>query len=320
MTAKQGALEAFRDWYSKLPVHSASGGPAKGSIAAALVVLEQLKANYSLDLETYRAKGGSQIKGASGAAVARILARHGETRPFAREGGRTNRGGPGDIRAMLEALKKADLEKLSANDRNEIIDELQVCLVEKVVEFHNRERLRVVYDPSRTPRHSVSDLLALAKETGKEGPVAQHLVGAKLQLRFPDIPISNLSYSTADYQLGRSGDFQVGDTAFHVTVAPGPAVYTKCKENLQSGVRAFLLAPERSLATARLIAEDMVPGRVWVESIESFVGQNVAELSMFSSNRLTDVFRHLLETYNQRVDEVETDKSMLVEIPYNLRR
>ena len=54
------------EWYSRLPVHKASGGPAKGTISAALVVLERLKSNCNLDLESHRAPGGSQIKGASG--------------------------------------------------------------------------------------------------------------------------------------------------------------------------------------------------------------------------------------------------------------
>lgn len=64
-------------------------------------------------------------------------------------------------------------------------------------------------------------MLAEARQTGKEGPAAQHLVGAKLALRFPDMKVSNASYSTADDQSGRLGDFQIGDTSFHVLEAKG---------------------------------------------------------------------------------------------------
>jgi hypothetical protein len=161
-------------------------------------------------------------------------------------------------------------------------------------------------------------LLSAARDTGKEGPVAQHLVGAKLQLRFPDIAVGNESYSTADEQLGRPGDFYIGDTAFHVTVAPMIGVYEKCKHNLENGYRVFLLVPERAVTGARQNAELMGPGRIAVESIESFVGQNIEELSYFSRDKLKNGFRRLLETYNDRVDAAETDKSMLVEIPRNL--
>ena len=312
------ALELFEAWYSHLPVHKASGGPAKGTIAAALVVLERLREDYRLKIEAHTAQGGAQISGASGQALKKILARFGESRPFAKEGGRTNRGGPGDIKKMLQALKEANLEKLAAGRRNEILNEMQRFLVGKVVEFHNRERIKMVYDSSKSTWQNIQGLLSAARETGKEGPVAQHLVGAKLQLRFPEIAVSNESYSTADEQLGRPGDFYIGDTAFHVTVAPMIGVYEKCKQNLENGYRVFLLVPERAVTGARQNAELMVPERIAVESIESFVGQNVEELSYFSRDKLKNGFRRLLETYNGRVDAAETDKSMLVEIPGSL--
>lgn len=63
-----------------------------------------------------------------------------------------------------------------------------------------------------------------------------------------------------------------------------------------------------------------MPGLVAVESIESFVGQNVEELSVFTKNGLVDGIGRLLQTYNRRVQEVEADKSMLIEIPRNLLR
>lgn len=58
------------------------------------------------------------------------------------------------------------------------------------------------------------ELLSAARETGKEGSVAKHLIGAKLEFRFPGVTVSNESYSTADDQLGRKGDFCLGDTFF----------------------------------------------------------------------------------------------------------
>lgn len=312
------ALDLLETWFSHLQVHKASGGPAKGTIAAALVVLERLKENYQLEIESHTAQGGSQISGASGQAVKKILARFGETRPFAKEGGRTNRGGRGDIKKMLETLKKTDLEKLAAGKRNEILNELQQFLVGKVIKFHNRQRIKLSFDPSKSTWQNISDLLSGVRETGKEGPVAQHLVGAKLQLRFPEIKVSNESYSTADDQLGRPGDFYIGDTAFHVTVAPMNPLFEKCRQNLKNGYRVFLVVPERALAGTRQNADLIAQGCIAVESIESFVGQNIEELSYFTRGKLKNGFRRLLETYNTRVDEAEIDKSMLVEIPRNL--
>ena len=318
MDIRKGAKALFSDWYSNLKLYK-DKFPARGSISGALVVLERLKEDFVLDLDDHTTKGGSQVKGASGEAIKRVLESFGETRPFVKEGGRTNRGLRGDIGNMLDAIKAAELDNLPVDERNGILEELQEFLVGKVDEFHRKQRLKIVYDPSRSTWHSIYNLLVLGREKGSEGPVAQYLVGAKLQLRFPGIEIRNESYSAADEQSGQSGDFEVGDTVFHITVAPSLGHYDKCKSNIESGLRPYLLVPDRILMGTRQNAEAKTPGRIAVESIESFVSQNIEELSTFRKSDLTEGFRSLLETYNERVDAAEIDKSMLIEIPRNLQ-
>lgn len=318
MDQQQKALEAFNGWFGKLRVHKASGGPAKGTICAALVVLERLKFDFNLDLKSHRAAGGSQIKGAGGQAVKKILASFGEVRPFTAEGGRTNRGGPGDILAMLETLQSLGIDKLSEPNRNTILHDMQSYLVERIIDFHGRQRIKLIFDPSVTTWQTIQRLLAAARETGKEGPVAQHMVGAKLELRFPELSIGKESYSTADRQLGRPGDFLIGDTAFHVTVSPMQQLFAKCVENVNEGYRAFILVPDRILSGTRQNADLTLSGRICVESIESFVATNIEELSIFTKDNIVHGMRRLLETYNQRVSVSELDKSMMIEIPRNI--
>jgi len=65
---------------------------------------------------------------------------------------------------------------------------------------------------------------------------------------------------------------------------------------------------------------DALREKVSIESIETFVSQNLEELSEFKADKLKGGFRMLLENYNKRVDRVETDKSMMIEIPPNLLR
>lgn len=317
-TPLDAALAALSKWFESLKLYS--GFPAKGTISGALVVLERLKSEFTLDIDAHTAKGGSQVSGASGDAVKRILAEFGETRPFVSEGGRTNRGLRGDIKSMLQALDTADLESLTSEQRQPILTECQRFLVGQVREFHNRQRLKFVYDRNRSTRQCVMDVLAAARLNGKEGPVAQYLVGAKLKLRFAEKEIENKSYSTADAQQNRPGDFLLGTSAIHVTVAPMSAVFTKCQRNIHDGLRPFLLVPEKLLQGARQNAELNVEGPLEVESIESFVAQNILEVSEFSSELLPKQFLRLLQIYNERVNEVEIDKSMLVEIPQTLLR
>ena len=123
---------------------------------------------------------------------------------------------------MLKALDKSSIKEVSEKERIMILENLQLFLVEKVREYHNRQRIHFVYDPTKTTRQLINEILQVARETGKEGPVAQHLVGAKLQLRFPTEKISNESYSTADDQLGRPGDFVVNAPFFMLLLRQCP--------------------------------------------------------------------------------------------------
>jgi hypothetical protein len=319
MQNREKVHAAFQEWYEDLPKRHAGVLPAKGSIAGALVVIERLKKNFDLSIDSHTAKGGSQISGASGAAVRLILERFGESRAFLEEGGRTNRGLRGDIAKLLAAIASSNLESLSTPQRNKILTELQQLLVGKVREFHELERLQINYDASRTTWQAVSDWLDKARESGKEGPVSQYLVGAKLQLRFPKIEISNESFSTADVQLGRHGDFYFGNTVFHVTVSPSPALYDKCKRNLNDGLRVYVLVRNRDVVGTKQNAENTAAGQIVVESVETFVSQNLDELSSFSEDQRRERFLLLLEIYNRRVEAADINKSLLVEIPPNLR-
>lgn len=309
----------FIKWYDSLKVVKANNGPANGSIATALVILNRLCDNYNLDFEAHVADGGMQIKGASGIAVAAILKSFGEERPFAREGGRTNRGGPAEVKSLLIALRGLRLEDKSVDERNEVLKNMQAFLVERVRDFHNRQKIKLTFNPSLSTWHIVHNLLMVATNEGKAGYIAQYLVGAKLQLRFPNVVVSNESGSTADIQTQRPGDFLIGHTAFHVTVAPMQQVFEKCKQNIEQGLKPFLLVPDSRLIGARQIAEQVCEQQIAVESIESFVSQNINEISFFNNDMLTTSFKELVSIYNQRVDEVETDKSLMIELPSNLR-
>jgi hypothetical protein len=295
--------------------------PARGTLAGALVVLERLQESCDLDINAHTAAGGVQIKGTSGRAVSKLLAKYGETKPFLAEGGRTNMGLRGDIKALLNQLAKTELAKLPLDERRVVLGEFQRFLVTKVREYPIRPGLKVKCEPTASVTASVRGWLDVARRYGKEGPVANHLIGAMLQLRFPELAIGMGPASTADQQLGREGDFRVGDTVFHVTVAPMQPVYDKCKRNLQTGLRVYLLVTQEHLITAGQTAEmNDLGNRVDVRAIEIFIADNIAELSTFTADRLANGFLRLLDEYNRRVNLEELDRSLLIEIPANLQR
>jgi hypothetical protein len=233
------------------------------------------------------------------------------------EGGRTNRGLIKEMSELLNVLRPLQLENLTSDERNIVLQALQGFLVSQLGDYSKRKRVTFVYHQEKTAWQSVHDLLAEARKGGKEGQVAQYLVGAKLSLRFPDKNIRNDRFSAQDFE--NPGDFAINDTAFHITISPNQGHYDKCKRNVKAGYRPYLLVPDEILFLAKKTAEGTLPGQITVQSIESFVAQNIDELSFFSKGELIDGFRRLLEKYNERVSMIEADKSLLVEIPHSLQ-
>lgn len=315
---QQAALDAFEKWYQSLEYVPQNDGPAKGTVASALVLLERLRNDYTLDIEQHVSDAGTQVKGAGGSAVKNILARFGEVRNYTSEGGRTNRGARRAMELLLATLETLKLDSLSDQERQEILGEMQQFLVDRIRDYFGRQRLSIAYDPTRSTWQFFYELLQHAKIQHKDGAVAQYLVGAKLDLRFPDVGVENQSSTTADDQTERSGDFTIEDTVFHVTVAPMSPLFDKCKRNLDNGYRAYVLTPHDKVEGARQQAEQVAPGQITVAAIESFVAQNIEEISTFSNYKLSTGLHALLAKYNERTELVEVDKSVLIEIPHNL--
>lgn len=317
MTPEQRAMVALQEWY-QLARKKKSQFPPKGHITGALVVMDRLKSDFDLDIDSHTAPGGSQIKGAGRGGARRILESFGETRAFSHEGGRTNRGLRGGMKSLLEAIRSADIGKLPIKRRNEILTKLQGYLVDRVRDHHNQQRLKIVFNPANSTWHNIHQLLLAAAQTDKGAAVAQYIVGAKLQVRFPEIQVGNESYSTADAQLGRSGDFLIGETVFHVSISPTLAHFEKCRRNIDDGLRVYLIVPAELVAGAKQNADITAAGKISVESIESFVSQNIDELGRFSRREVRAKLQQLFEIYNSRVDACELDKSVMIDLPRNL--
>ena len=285
-------------------------------ICAGLAVLERMRDAFPLERNDY-VTPGNQVR-TSGPLIQSILARHGEERRFTAEGGRTTRGTvPAAVGLAAELNLVEGMIELGDETRLIVIDKLQDWLVDRVRDYFGRQRIAVEINLTKPSPQIVGDVLTAAGL--KSGAVAQHLVGAKLAVRFPDLDIENHSYTTADQQLGRPGDFLVRDTVFHVTVAPMPPVLDKCLENFRNGYRPLLLVPDSRLEAARQMAESVgAQEGVSIFAIESFVGQNIDELGSFGKDDLAENIVGLIETYNERVGAVESDRSLLIEPPANL--
>ena len=181
------------------------------------------------------------------------------------------------------------------------------------------QRLAPEHDPAHPISYFVSGLLALARERGVEEPVAVHLVGASLQVRFPNLRIRNTAQGSLEAEWRRIGDFAVGDTIFSVYVFPTRELFEQCIEGFDDGKQVYLVNPSPLVPGTFLAAEHFGAGRFVVTSVEDFVSLSVDTMGEFAVVRSNAQLKRLLEIYNQRVAEVEADKSLLIEMPKELR-
>ena len=315
---EEAALEELGKWFAHEHEHQ-EGESDRYIVCAGLAVLEVLKHCFPIKESDYLTPR-NQVK-TSGPLIQKILKDHSEERKYTSEGGRTTRSTRPAAERFVQFLNRTNaLHSLRDAERAELASAMQRWLVENgVLPYFNRQHLDAEILAEKPVPQIVADIIAAAAARNVAGCVAQHLVGAKLALRFPDLKIENHGCTTADLQLRRQGDFMVGDTVFHVTVAPMPAVIDKCENNVKNGYRAVLLVLDSKLQAARQLGElKNLQNRVGIFPIEQFVGQNIEELAGFGKASLSLNLRALLEKYNERVNAVETDKTLLIKIPGNL--
>ena len=149
-----------------------------------------------------------------------------------------------------------------------------------------------------------------------QGRVEQHLVGAKLETRLPYQDITEHPAFAADVQTGRTGDFVIGKIVFHVTAAPAPAVIEKCQDNLRVNLKPVLVVPRDRIERAKGLAGhyEGLEKRISFVAIEDFIATNIIELSGESDASFVDTFNAILDNYNRRIEQSETDRSLRIEL------
>ena len=269
-----------------------------------------------LDPEKLLTEGGGQVLGLGRSAVQSILNRYGIERMLAAEGGRTSRGSIGNMREYVALLNGVYAQGTAD------LDAIEGFWVARVQEFFAAKPFRIRLDPSRSLRLVVRDVLEEAEERQKSaagvwyvGAVMQHMVGAKLDCVLGRGKIEHNSFTTSDEQSGRKGDFFVGDVAIHVTTSPSEAVVQRCRDNLDSGHRPFLVTRQRGLTVAEALAENVnLADRIDIFEIEQFIALNFYEFGKFASEGRRAALTEFVTRYNEIIDEVETDPSLSIEL------
>jgi hypothetical protein len=299
----QGQIERiYQKWYADVDNNNQKEG--WGELCGGITILENLMVDYTLNLNHHMTEKGVQLKKAGPALGRKVLTRFGvNIKARLGEFGRTSRGGPRAAGRLMVLLEPLHLEGLSFAERNELLLFLQKYIVQDLVRLLERSTQLIQTSSTDTFEKTLSDLLAAVPKISS-GAVAQHLIGAKLKLRYPNQEISNDVTAAADAPTKRPGDFVIGDTSFHITLSPQDAVFEKCIENLNQGYKVYLLVVERTLEVAKRKAKVYgIGNRIIIKSIESFIAQNIDEIAEFSTEKFAVQKENLLKTYNRRIRE-----------------
>lgn len=309
-------LRQAQEWYDSF--QQPNGRPPKPFvICVGLVLAERMKSSFPI--QDRDIKGTGNRFRSTGSMVRNILHRFGEDRVLLREGARTM--GPSvpaaeSLAGRLNAIN--ELSDMSAEQRVETANALQEWFAGRAKEYLDRNPIQPEVDLRKPLTVFVRDLLNAGIQRDRSGAVAQHLVGAKLALRHgPDgIEVGNFPFQAADAHTGRRGDFQINSGVFHVTMAPSEDVVLKCQDDLRGGALPVLLVPKESVGSAeRFLQAKGLLDRVFLVSIETFVAQNITELSQCDKSKLREEVEELIDEYNRRVVAAESDMSILVELP-----
>lgn len=300
----------------RLSEYAATVKLGKGNLSVFLKVTEHARdLGLPLRPEDLLTAGGGQVRGAGAAAVRKILARHAIEATLAKEGGRTSRGNLGHMNRYVDLLNQLEEDGLFD------FEAIEAFWIAEVREVLAAKPFQLKLDSNRSLRSAIRDLLKQAIDRQQSAPgrtdagaVLQHLVGAKLDRVVQPGSIQHNSYSTADAPTARQGDFEVGDTVVHVTTAPGNAVITQCRQNLDDGFHPLLITlPERVVVAASLAEDADIADRFDILDIEQFLVLNLYEWRRFHTGDRRATFEDIITRYNEVVEEVETDPGLQID-------
>ncbi len=218
------------------------------------------------------------------------------------------------LKILRAQLKEVDKEILRGRPSGQGLRDEMARTIRDMEDRAHGVPLKPQCNRHQSPAVWIGSILAAA-ELRSLGVVERHLVGATLQRRHPGIVVPNNPGHAADAQTGRSGDFPLKNVSYHVTATDGKEAIVRCKENVETGVHPVLLVPKRYTEKANVYAEIAgIQDRVSILPIEDFITQNIIEMSTNQQQDFFSTLKAIIDEYNRRLEEAETDMSLRIEI------
>lgn len=305
---KQESKQIFDEWIASC---TRGGKVSRNTVAIGIVVLDHLRRNCPVSKSNVISQGG-EVKGAR-SGLGTILHSYGIPKSYLKEV--TTRQGHQDGQRLFENFEWGNkFATLTAGQREHVLLELIAVLSHRATTWLQRQNLKLDIDRRQAPSTWVHTIVENAKQRSG-GIVEQHLVGAKLERRFKQIDIPNHPAHAGDHQTARSGDFEIAHLVYHVTATPSRNVIQKCAGNIKMGLHPILLVPSEQENKARVLAQDEgIDKELSIISIEAFVALNIIELATDEKRDFFAVLKEIIQIYNRRLSEVETDLSLQIQV------
>jgi hypothetical protein len=204
---------------------------------------------------------------------------------------------------LLEWLKTREFASLTPNDQVSLLDTLEAVVSLRLEAISQDKPLIARYNKG-TAKAVIGDILDQAQEKKRGKDVAEYLVGAKLQVRLGQDVVMPKNVNTPN----RDGpsDFRVGDAAIEVTVNPADRRHLSQIEHILANTTldVWFLVRLKDREKWQNVLDATFPeplaGRVAINDIEAFVGQNISELGGFDTARVVRTLAELFRVYNER--------------------
>ncbi len=305
---KQDSFEILYKWIESC---RRRGTISRNTVAVGIVVLDHLRRNCPVSRTDVISEGG-EVKGAR-AGLGKILGNYGVSSKYLKEV--TTRQAPQDGQKLFEWFNWGrKLAILPDQERDNLLTDLIEEVAKLAKEWLRRHNLKLEFNRRHAPTAWIRVILENARGNSG-GVVEQHLVGAKLERRHMDIAVPNHPVHAADRQTDRDGDFTVAQTVYHVTATPSRRVIQRCANNVKVGQFPVLLVPSDQEYRAKALAQDEgVEEDITIISIEGFVALNIIEIATENRTNFFGVLQEIVEIYNKRLSQVETDLSLQIEV------
>lgn len=279
------------------------GSLVAGRLQAALALIERLRTHPSFVLKDHLSGGGASLE--SHETFGKAAHERFDLEPINKNHGRRSSNVADWGQPLLDLARAAGAGQAGGK----AIDAVQTHFAQTLRTILESEPITVRVK-GRSAESVIADVLAKAEERGKAGAVAQYLVGAKLQLRYPDLKLPMHAYNKGDRRRRGDEDARLGDFEFEGTVIE-VALGTpdeKHVEQVEEAVAASEVEVWLLVRAHRLKAwqdeikelESSLRQRIVVASVEAFVGQNVTELGNFSPVGKLAKLDGLFSLYNEQ--------------------